>query len=718
MRLHTVKLTCVARGSLYRHFVPLVEVLEVWLAEGPREVIRRVDGRLRRRPQPALPTFVTPPSDDDAAVDPSLLTLAIPRMTSAGGVSIVIPVIDQLTLTLNCLKSIVANTTAGTYEVIVVDNGSTERTTQTLQGIDGLRLLRNDSNVGFVGACNQGAHVARGRFVLFLNNDTIPLPGWLHALTETVMRDPLIGAVGAKLIYPDGRLQEAGGIIWSDSSGWNYGRGADRDDPAFSYVREVDYCSGACLMVRRDLFDQLGGFDDRYAPAYYEDTDLCFRLREIGHRVVYQPRAEVVHIEGATAGTDVAAGLKSYQVVNRQKFAERHAAALTSQCPHDPTLLYRARDRRRGKRILVVDHMLPHPDQDSGSVRMRAILDILVELGHAVTFLPDNLARVEPYASDLQQLGIEVLYGPLAAVDYVSRHIGEFDVVILCRAFFAMKYLSAVVGAERRPLLIFDTVDLHHLREERRAELEHDPVLARTAAKTRAVELSVMHASDVVWVTSTHERDVLAGYDSSLHVEIVPNIHRVHRHVPPFADRQHLLFIGGFRHPPNEDAVQYFVSEILPLVTERLPQVQLLIVGSHVPPHIADLESAHVRVLGYVKDVEPIIATCRLSVAPLRYGAGVKGKISQSLAYGLPVVTTPVGAEGMHLADGEHAIVAATAREFAARLVDAYNDEALWNRLSENGRAIIERHLGHDVIRRRIEGTLAEESGVSAAVLG
>jgi O-antigen biosynthesis protein len=702
VRLRTLKLALAPRGAMGRAVVPLVEVAEVWLADGSREVVRRV--RLRVGPRPLAPPVSYVPVDHTE----SLPSVSIPPWHGPHGVSIVIPVIDKLQLTMTCLQSIVAHTVPGSYEVIVVDNGSTEPTQAALGAVDGLRLIRNDSNVGFVGACNQGGRAARGKYVLFLNNDTVALPGWLDALVGTLERDPRAAAVGAKLIYPDGRLQEAGAIIWRDGSGWNYGRGADRDAPEYCYVREVDYCSGACLLVRRDVLEQLGGFDNRYAPAYYEDTDLCFRIRELGYRVLYQPRSEVIHLEGATAGTDVAQGVKRFQDVNRHKFAERHSAALAAQQPPDPRLLHQARDRKGGKRILVVDHMLPHHDQDSGSVRMTAILRILVELGHRVTFLPDNLCRIEPYASELQQIGIEVLYGPLAAVDYVVRHVNEFDVVILCRAYFAMKYLSTVAAAERRPILVFDTVDLHHLREQRRAELENDAALARCAAQTRSVELSVMHASDVIWVTSTHEYDVVRGYDPSLRVEIVPNIHAVRDSVPPFSGRRNMLFIGGFRHPPNEDAVLYFVSEILPLVKRRLPDVQLLIVGSHVTPAIRALESNDVRVLGHVKDVEPIFDRCRLSVAPLRYGAGVKGKISQSLAWGLPVVTTPVGAEGMHLTDGEHAAIAATPSEFARRLVEVYESEPMWTRLSDNGRQHVRRHLGDEAVRARIDASLRQ----------
>ena len=339
-------------------------------------------------------------------------------------------------------------------------------------------------------------------------------------------------------------------------------------------------------------------------------------------------------------------------------------------------------------------------------MRMLALLHMLIQLGYAVTFVPDNLVRIQPYTSELQQLGVEVMYGAISALGFVKDHSEHFDIAILCRAYFASKYIAVLRAAERRPVIIFDTVDLHHLREQRFAELQEDAALARSAARTRAVELAVVRSSDAVWVTSTHEADLLKREPGPLQVEIVPPIHTVRTDVPPFESRRDILFIGSFRHPPNEDGVLFFVAEILPLVRRALPGVRFLIIGRYAPRSILKLASKDVIVMGHVPDLKPVFDSCRISVAPLRYGAGVKGKVTQSLAWGVPMVATPVAAEGLDLVAGEHVLVASDPVAFAERLVEVYQDEHLWTRVAENGRRHIDAHLGYEAVRDSVRAIL------------
>jgi GT2 family glycosyltransferase/ubiquinone/menaquinone biosynthesis C-methylase UbiE len=251
--------------------------------------------------------------------------------------SIIIPVYNNAGHTQNCLEQLI-RTLPHSFrgEIIVVDDASSDETASLLERwstADGrIKVIRNSENVGFVQTCNRGAQAASGEILLFLNNDTLPSPGWLPPLLKTLRDKPNAGAVGGKLIYPDGTLQEAGGIIFSDGSGCNFGK-YDRaaDSPLYNFVREVDYCSGALLATRRDLFIELGGFDTRFAPAYYEDADYCFNLRAHGYRVYYQPESVIVHLEGASCGVDASSGVKRYQEINRTKFVEKWTADLQQQ---------------------------------------------------------------------------------------------------------------------------------------------------------------------------------------------------------------------------------------------------------------------------------------------------------------------------------------------------------------------------------------------------
>ncbi|WP_445146031.1 glycosyltransferase family 2 protein [Dyella sp. Tek66A03] len=283
---------------------------------GLRTWDRTIDFLRRHSPWTPRHQLVQP---DVAAI--AALT-AVPR-AAAPLASIIVPVFNKVDYTLTCLAALAACRDASSYEVIVVDDGSSDDTSVRVPAIEGVRYIRNSSNQGFIGSCNRGAAQAHGEYLVFLNNDTAVQPGWLDALLRIFESHRDAGLVGAKLLYPDGTLQEAGGILYTDGRGGNYGRFDAALDPRYTYVRDVDYCSGAAIAIRKVLFDRLGGFDDRYRPAYYEDADLSMRVREAGLRVLYQPRSLVIHFEGITSGTSETSGAKAYQVRNREIFLQR-----------------------------------------------------------------------------------------------------------------------------------------------------------------------------------------------------------------------------------------------------------------------------------------------------------------------------------------------------------------------------------------------------------
>jgi len=360
-------------------------------------------------------------------------------------------------------------------------------------------------------------------------------------------------------------------------------------------------------------------------------------------------------------------------------------------------------DPGRARRVLVVDHRMLTPDRDSGSVRMFAILRLLRRLGREVTFASDSEERMPGYEAAVRELGVEVLYGQAAAARHLEARGPDYGFALLSRPEVADRYLYLVRAHALRARVLYDTVDLHWVRFGRAAELSGDPHDRAQAEWFRRLEGLVCANADVILAITREEQETLEREWPGVRVEVVPNIHSVVAASPPWSERRDLMFIGGFEHKPNVDAMQWFVGEVLPLVRERLPEVVLNIVGSRADEKVGGLASPAVRVLGYVPDVEPLFGGSRVFVSPLRYGAGMKGKVGQSLGHGLPVVTTSVGAEGMMLADGENALVADDARSFAETVARLYGDELLWSRLSRNGLRHVAEHFGEEAVRGRIE---------------
>ena len=622
---------------------------------------------------------------------------ALPR------VSVIIPAYNQIDYTLTCLRSLAGSGDRIEFETIVVDDHSNDDTPERLAGIDGLRWHRNERNLGFIGACNAGALLARGEFIVFLNNDTKVKPGWLDALIGTFDSHPRTGLVGAKLIYPDGRLQEAGGLVFSDASGWNVGRFDDPADPRYNTVREVDYCSGAAIALRRELFTELGGFDPRYAPAYYEDTDLAMKVRAHGLKVLYQPRSEVIHFEGISHGTDLGSGIKAHQVANQARFLERWRDVLERDHPRQGTPIEVAIGHRSRMRVLVIDACTPTPDRDSGSLRMFNLLKLLREEGCSVAFFADNRAHDGHYTHALQQLGVEAWWHPYIGnpVAWLDRHGSRLDLVVVSRHYVASAYLPLLRQYAPQARVAFDTVDLHYLREQREAELNADVRLARRAAHTRELELAVIADSDLTLVVSPFEQKLLAREAPEAKVCVLSNVHEIAPERAGYSERAGLVFVGGYRHPPNVDAARWFADAVFPLIRERAPEIELHLIGADMPDSILALaQRPGIHCHGHVPDIAPWMNRCRVALAPLRYGAGVKGKINLSMAHGQPVVATRCAVEGMYLREDEDVLVADQPSAFADAVLRLYHDPALWRRLADNGVDNVRQHFSFEAARQ------------------
>lgn len=623
--------------------------------------------------------------------------------------SIVIPVFNKADYTFQCIRSLMREIDFKENEVIVVNNASKDETEQILSYMDGLvRVIHNRENQGFVRACNQGAAVARGKYIIFLNNDTVVLPGWLKHLVDTAENDTSIGAVGSMMIYPDGRLQEAGGIIWKDGTGEHYGRGRDPRNKKYNFAREVDYCSGASLLVRKELFDKLGGFDERYIPAFYEDADLCFGIRSLGYKVIYQPASKLFHHEGITAGTNVNADFKQYQEINRRKFVKKWKEPLErEQSEKGSATSEVAANRWRGPQFIIFDQIIPAPDQDSGSVRMTMILKALSKLGR-LAFVPMNPSVSPGYKGFLEQDGIEIIY----PMEYLERIKSDnFQLAILSRADVANKVLPEIREVNKDIRVIFDTVDVHFLRFEREYNLTGDEKIKNKAAHYKEIETQLARLSDAVWCITSKDKKVLSEAVPEVKIQVIPNIHLLQERGKKFDEREGLLFIGGFAHPPNKDAIHYFMKQIYPIIQETIPEVKFYVVGSRMPEEILAYSDEKVVVLGFVKDVDHLFHGCRVMIAPLRYGAGMKGKVGQALSYGLPVVTTSIGSEGMGLMHGHNVMIADDPVSFAEAVLKVYRDRDLWQQLSDEGYRHIQRHFVPEVVEEKILAAVMDVCG-------
>ena len=634
---------------------------------------------------------------------------------TAPRVSIIIPVYNKSEYTFHCLKSVLANSTGQSYEVIVIDDGSSDDTQQMLGDISGITVIRNDTNLGFIGSCNRAAQAAHGEFLLMLNNDTEVQAGWLDALLGTFVDKPDAGLVGAKLLFANGTLQEAGGIVWQDGSAWNYGRNDDPNKPEYSYLRAVDYCSGACILFKRADFMALGMFDTLYSPAYYEDTDLAFKIRTLGKQVYYQPNARVIHFEGVTSGTDLNSGVKEYQRINHHKFFERWQHTLQAHRPHgqQPQL---ERERAVSKRVLIVDPLTPTPDRDSGSLRMMNLLAIFQQLGYKVTFFPDNLRYYEHYTPRMQALGIECCHAPY--VSNLESHLKAsgalYQVVLLSRADCAEKYIDTVRRLCPQAQVLFDTVDLHFLREQREAELSGSQSGLAAAQQRKVQELSVARKADVTLVVSPVEIDLFKQEAPDVKLALLSNIHQVEGCNAGYAQRCNIMFIGNFMHPPNVDAMHWFIDEVFPLLHRRDSDIKLYVVGGYVPAALLAKANTNIQFTGFVTETAALFNLVRLSIAPLRYGAGVKGKINSSMSFGVPVIATTVAAEGMGLTDAENVLIADAPQDFAEAILRAYNDAGLWQQLSVGGLQNIEECFSFDVARRQLCDILGEPAPLQA----
>ncbi len=626
-------------------------------------------------------------------------------------VSIIIPVLNHWETTRSCLLSIIENSGNIPYEVIVADDGSSDETRNLISHASNIKIIANKTNLGFLMNCNNAARHATGRYLMFLNNDTIVQPDWLKPLVDLMEHDGRVGLAGSKLLYPDGRLQEAGGIIWQDGSGCNYGRFDLPEHPDYNYLKETDYVSGASILVRKSLWDEIGGFDEYFAPAYYEDTDLAFEIRRRGFKVMYQPLSSVVHLEGISHGRDITSGTKACQLANKEKFIGKWQKVLKEEHAGGPEKIFNARDRSmRKKTLLFIDHHVPFYDQDAGSKSTFQYLQLMSDMGYNIKFLGDDFIEHQPYTATLQQMGIEVLYGHWYQSNWkkwISDYGSNFDYIYMSRPYETRKYLKTV-KSRTSAKLFYCGHDLHYLREARRYKVEGAKSFL-TAPQWKKIESDIIRSVDISYFFSTFEVQELQTNFPNCIIRKIPlflfdDAGPEQEKSSKFASRNGLLFVGGFTHPPNADAVRWFIREIFPLIKAKLPTIELIVAGSNPPADIIRLSGNGVVIAGRLSENELLeqYRLRRLVIAPLRYGAGVKGKIVEAMYYGVPTVTTSIGAEGIDNA-AQALFIADEVQTLADQIIHAYTDSIAWNKVLDEATRTVKQYFSKDTARKLLE---------------
>lgn len=617
-----------------------------------------------------------------------LKPLCFPQVT-APEVSVIIPAHNNVTFTYLTLCSLLLGQNQTSFEVIVVDDASTDETTQLEHIVSGITVVRLPVAQRFIRACNAGAERANGKYIALLNNDVEVTAGWLDELVAGFSRFDNVGLVGSKLLNPNGDLQDAGGIVWGSGNPWNYGNGQNPNAPEYNYARQADYLSGAAMLAPAQVWHEVGGLSAYLEPMYFEDTDFAFKVRAAGYSTWFIPSSVVYHFEGMTSGTDLTSGFKKYQEINRPKF-KHHWSSVFSGFGEEGQKPHLEKDRGIIGRVLFIDYAPPRADKDAGSYAALQEMQLVQSLGYKVSFVSTNMAHLGKYTEDLQKSGVEVIYAPffMNVSDYLDRHACDFDAFYITRYYVAEGLLEQIRRQAPKAKVIFNNADLHFLRELRAARSEGDTTKLDRARQTRTAELEVIRNVDVVLSYNDVEHAVIQAYsDGQSKVVKCPWVVEVPDAIPAAATRNGLSFLGSFRHHPNAEGVHWFARSVMPQLAARSPKTHLTIYGSGMGHDIKALRSDQITPHGFVENAGDAYHTHRVFVAPLLSGAGLKGKVVSALAHGIPCVVSPIAAEGIGLRSGHDCYIAERPEDWIKAIERLMLDDTLWEAMSQNARS-------------------------------
>jgi len=423
-------------------------------------------------------------------------------------VSIIIPVHNNFRYTYNCISSILKAKPIVPYEIIIGNDMSIENAKKIEQYIKNIIVHNNNNKNNYLMSCNEVAKFSRGKYILFLNNDTKVHKEWLIFLLKLIESDKKIGMVGSKLVFPNGKLQEAGGIIWNNGECLKFGSGYNLDLPEYNYVKEVDYISGSSILIRKSIWDKIGGFDKRYIPGYYGEIDFAFELRRNGYKVIYQPKSVVEYDEGISKRNSLSSDIKKYQIINKKKFVEKWKNDLKYQKEQGNTFLSRDRGYNR---IFLIDSFVPSYNKNAGYRCTFMYLNLFKEIGLQVTFLPNDFQKLEPYTTILQQKGIEVLYGDWYKKNienWLKNNLKYFNFVYLERPEIGLKYIDLIRQHFSGKIFYFPH-DIHYIRLSREYNITHDELKLNQSKMYKKIEMDIFSKVDIIHVVGNYEYQVL-----------------------------------------------------------------------------------------------------------------------------------------------------------------------------------------------------------------
>lgn len=610
-------------------------------------------------------------------------------------VSIVIPVYNNWWTTYRCLRALQSNSDITPYEVIVVDDGSTDLTSYALQNMRGIRVIKNLENLGYLLSTNRGALAAQGQYILLLNNDTEPISGWLDDLVAMMDSKNDAAIIGSNLIFENGLLQESGGQIFDNANAWNLGRNKNPNSPLFRFTREVDYCSGAAILVRKTFWDQVGGYDKDFAPAYCEDSNLALQAWNMGMKVLVCPTSWVIHTEGVSHGNNTNQGLKKYQVINSRKLFAKNELALRSHWPDEGKPRLEAKRNSKGI-IVLCDRQAPSQFRDAGSIRTLQLVSQLQELGYHVVLSMLDFSTNEIELAELEKNGVEIHKSIESLIESIQLRQSRIKLFWFIRSEVIDYYFSKLTNIAPNVPVISDLIDLNF-------EFKNgNKIIVNT-------QLENARRSDMSLLCSSVEVEMLKEKCPDLKVQALWAIYQSKTKRSNFESGEGILFVGGFRHIPNVQALEFYLDKILPILKDRGVDEKTYIVGSGLEQDLINrVNQAGLIYLGRVDDLESLYSQAKIVIAPLISGGGRKGKIGEALSYGLPIVTTSIGAEGFNFRGDNEVFVADDPDSFANYVINLVNDSQLRREMGENSIKYCEEFLSEVKFKMEISNILEE----------